>query len=233
MNVLFLNKNFKQIVNFKKILNKLFNEINSHSVIMNLGYKQEGELQLKKYIYVDYENMGNIKNLIPIDGQYFFFIGNAQNSISKELVLSTNGIKIEWVSVESCGKNALDFHIAYYLGIKSSEEVYHYILSKDKGYDPLIASINKNSKRIIAKRIISLDDLQVNEEKSISPEYKILVNKINTFAKSKRPKSESKLKTFIQNQIFPNMKMDEIMNLIEEMYRNKFISKGQNNIISY
>lgn len=39
---------------------------------MNLGYKQEGELQLKKYIYVDYENMGNIKNLIPIDGQYFF-----------------------------------------------------------------------------------------------------------------------------------------------------------------
>ena len=73
MNVLFLNKNFKQTVNFKKILNKLFNEINSHSVIMNLGYKQEGELQLKKYIYVDYENMGNIKNLIPIDGQYFFF----------------------------------------------------------------------------------------------------------------------------------------------------------------
>ena len=191
-------------------------------------------------ILVDYENVSTTEGLkgaeyLNENDTLIIFYSQCCEKIRAEYIelIEQSQCEFKTYKLARIGKNALDFHIAYYLGIKSSEEVYHYILSKDKGYDPLIASINKNSKRIIAKRIISLDDLQVNEEKSISPEYKILVNKINTFAKSKRPKSESKLKTFIQNQIFPNMKVEEIMNLIEEMYRNKFISKGQNNIISY
>lgn len=191
---------------------------------------------MKKFVYVDYENMGNIKSLVPIDGKYFFFIGNTQNNIPKSLVLATNDINVEWVSIEGAGKNALDFHIAYYLGMNFSEEANHYILSKDKGYDPLIASINKKAKSKIAKRIISLDDLKSKDEKEKqeeNPDYKTLVNRINSVAKARRPKSEAKLKTFIQGQLFPKMSDDEIMNLIDELYRNKIISKGQGNRISY
>lgn len=36
--------------------------------------------------------------------------------------MATNGTKVEWVSIEDSGKNALDFHIAYYLGLKEGEE---------------------------------------------------------------------------------------------------------------
>lgn len=190
---------------------------------------------MKKYVYIDYENMSNIKSLIPIDGQYFFFIGSTQTSLPKELVLATNGTNVKWIGIEGSGKNALDFHIAYYLGRNILPDVVHYILSKDKGYDSLISSINKSAKAKIAKRIISLDDLKAKEEKeqTENPNYKILVNKLNSISKGNRPKSETRLKSFIQTQVFTKMPESDVINLIEELYRNKVISKGINNRISY
>lgn len=195
-------------------------------------------MSVKKFVYVDYENMGNIKKLLPIEGQYFFFIGNTQNSIPKSLVMATNGIKVEWIAIEGSGKNALDFHIAYYLGKNvSSPDTMHYILSKDKGYDPLVLSINKTAKSEIVKRIISLEDLKSHDVKenteNVDPNYTTLVNKLNSMAKSKRPKSEKKLESFIKTQVFSKMEDTAIKNLIDELYRNKIISKGQNNRISY
>ena len=193
---------------------------------------------VKKMVYVDYENMGNIKKLLPIDGQYFFFIGNTQNSLPKSLVMATNGIKVEWIAIEGSGKNALDFHIAYYLGKHTSEpDAMHYILSKDKGYDPLVLSINKSAKSEIVKRIISLEDLKSHDVKesaeNIDPNYTTLVNKLNSMAKGKRPKSEKKLESFIKTQVFSKMDDSAIKKLVDELYRNKIISKGQNNRISY
>lgn len=192
----------------------------------------------KTIIYVDYENMGNLKKLVPIDGHYIFFIGSTQTSIPKSLVLATNNIKVEWVAIEGSGKNALDFHIAYFLGTKELEpETLHFILSKDTGYDPLIAFINKKSKKEIAKRIISLEDLKPknreNKTCDIDPDYKTLFNFLNSFAKVRRPKSEAKLESFIKTQVFQKKSDTEIRELIEELYRNKVISKGVNNRISY
>ena len=53
-------------------------------------------------------------------------------------------------------------------------------------------------------------------------------------AKSKRPKSESKLKAHIQSFAkSDNWSDNEIQNIIEELYRKRNISKGANNRISY
>lgn len=53
---------------------------------------------MKKWVYIDYENMSGLKSLPKIDGQYFLFIGATQNTLSKTLVLSAqehNGKFIE------------------------------------------------------------------------------------------------------------------------------------------
>ena len=70
---------------------------------------------MKKYVYVDYENMNNLKDFPKIDGKYFFFIGAKQTSIPKSLVFASNDSNVEWIEIEDYEKNALDFHIAYYL----------------------------------------------------------------------------------------------------------------------
>ena len=51
--------------------------------------------------------------------------------------LGSNG---SYVQISSHGPNALDFHIAYYIGKLSAAhpEAYFHIISKDKGFDPLI-----------------------------------------------------------------------------------------------
>lgn len=191
----------------------------------------------QRYVYVDYENMGNIKELVPINGKYFFFIGSNQKTLPTSLVVTTNEMPVEWISIEGSGKNALDFHIAYYLGVQSSEEnITHYILSKDKGYDPLITFINKKNQRTIVKRIISLDDLKDKKphEDRIEPQiYNKVVSSLDNIHKPKRPQSETKLKNFIKSQILENKDGKEIDKIIDELYRRNYISKGANNRITY
>jgi hypothetical protein len=51
--------------------------------------------------------------------------------------LGANG---SYVQISGIGPSALDFHIAYYIGKLSAAhpDAYFHIISKDKGYDPLI-----------------------------------------------------------------------------------------------
>lgn len=197
---------------------------------------------MKKYIYVDYENMGNIKTLPTIEGKYFFFIGDKQNSIPKSLVLASNTHKIEWVEIGGDGKNALDFHIAYYLAKNEMlEDVTHYVLSKDKGFDPLISFINKQQKTKV-KRVVSINDIPSKEVKNqeehiansgIQEKCDKLIKNLESIAKNKRPKSEKTLKAHI-NSLFKNeLKDNDVQKLLDHLYRSNIISKGNNNRLSY
>ncbi len=58
--------------------------------------------------------------------------------------LGSNG---SYVQISSQGPSALDFHIAYYIGKLSvaHPDAYFHIISKDKGFDPLIKHL-KNQK---------------------------------------------------------------------------------------
>lgn len=37
---------------------------------------------MKKYVYIDFENINNLTSLVDIDGKYFIFIGASQNKIN-------------------------------------------------------------------------------------------------------------------------------------------------------
>jgi len=58
--------------------------------------------------------------------------------------LGSNG---SYVQISSHGPSALDFHIAYYIGklAAAHPDAYFHIISKDKGFDPLIKHL-KNQK---------------------------------------------------------------------------------------
>lgn len=193
---------------------------------------------MKEYIYVDYENMSNLKNLLPgEDRKYFFFIGAEQKTIPSSLAIATNKVSVEWVKIEGQGKNALDFYIAYFIAKNDEQDdVKHFILSKDKGFDPLISYINKSKSCEIVRRIITLDeldDIQENEKDIIQKCEKVLDN-LNSIQSARRPKSENKLKAHIHTfSKKENWKDEEIQKIIDELYRKKSISKGKNNRISY
>jgi hypothetical protein len=57
--------------------------------------------------------------------------------VSAVQALGSNG---SYVQISSHGPSALDFHIAYYIGklAAAHPDAYFHIISKDKGFDPLI-----------------------------------------------------------------------------------------------
>ncbi len=94
-------------------------------------------------LLVDYENIGKVDlGAIPAGVRVPFFFGASQRSVPTEFLKAALklGERFVPIDIEGQGKNALDFHIAFYLGeyLARSPDTPCVILSKDKGFDPLI-----------------------------------------------------------------------------------------------
>src|SRR5437879_7457594 len=94
-------------------------------------------------LLVDYENIGKVDlGAVPAGVRVPFFFGASQRSVPTEFLKAALklGERFVPIDIEGQGKNALDFHIAFYLGeyLARSPETPCVILSKDKGFDPLI-----------------------------------------------------------------------------------------------
>lgn len=178
------------------------------------------------YILVDYENVQNI-DLNSIKGKNFYikiFVGTNQTKIPVELVLKSQelGIQVEWIQINGSGKNALDFHITFVLGrlTQKDSDAFFYIISKDTGFDPLIAYLK--SQKILCKRseeISLITSLVWDETISSEETYKIVFQKLASIDKKCRPKSESTLKNYIKAQLG----LKESTPIVNEVYQ-KFLS---------
>ena len=107
-----------------------------------------------EYILVDYENI-QPKDLELIKGEQYrvkVFLGPHQSHIQRGVAtaLQALGARGEYVPVEKQGKNAVDFHIAYYVGeIACREgEAKFFIVSKDTGFDPLVEHLKIRGIRV-------------------------------------------------------------------------------------
>ncbi|MBV5310946.1 MAG: hypothetical protein JZU59_16335 [Chromatium okenii] len=78
-----------------------------------------------------------------------------------EIVLAVQKMKerAEYIVLETPGANALDFHIAYYLGIAITTDpsAFFHIISKDTGFDPLIKHLR--AKKINVFRAASIEEM--------------------------------------------------------------------------
>jgi hypothetical protein len=118
----------------------------------------------KNVLLVDHENRHNL-DLSALDSSYrvIIFVGVNQNSdkLQKRIKLKSPKSQVEFLNVMGAGKNGLDFHIAFKLGQLAETEngINTYILSADKGFDPLILHLNSIQKP--CKRIEAISELPV------------------------------------------------------------------------
>lgn len=114
-------------------------------------------------VLIDYENV-QPKDLSPLVENGFrvmLFVGASQTRLPFELVDSMQrlGDRAEYVKVSGAGRDALDFHICYYIGQLAAEDpdARFHVVSKDSGFDPLIAHLR--TKKIRAARVRRLSSL--------------------------------------------------------------------------
>jgi len=96
------------------------------------------------HVLVDYENVQPSDFDLLKDGPFKVkvFLGPNQSKVPVSLAaaLQPLGPSAEYVILETAGANALDFHIAYYVGALACEDpsAFFHIISRDSGFDPLI-----------------------------------------------------------------------------------------------
>jgi len=89
------------------------------------------------------------------------FLGPNQSKIPVSLAaaLQSLGDSAEYIILETAGNNALDFHIAYYIGVLSAAEpnAFFHIISRDSGFDPLLKYLKE--KKVFAQRSTCIADI--------------------------------------------------------------------------
>ncbi|GHU38077.1 hypothetical protein AGMMS50256_36860 [Betaproteobacteria bacterium] len=115
------------------------------------------------YVLVDFENV-QPQDIGLLKGGPFkvkVFLGPNQSKIPVSLAaaLQSLGDNAEYISLETAGNNALDFHIAYYIGVLSATEptAFFHVISKDTGFDSLLKYLK--GKKIFAQRSICIADI--------------------------------------------------------------------------
>ena len=115
------------------------------------------------YVLIDYENV-QVKSLDLLRAEHiriYVFLGPSNMKLHKDLVLAMHefGERAQYVELEVSGKNALDFHLAYFLGALSTTDPagHFHLISKDTGFDPLVKYLN--SKKILSSRSESIEDM--------------------------------------------------------------------------
>lgn len=190
----------------------------------------------EKLLLVDFENVQQI-DASRLDDNFHImvFVGASQKNIPIELVrnLQRFGNRVVWQKVEGNGSNALDFFIACQLGrvLERSPRLHCVVLSKDKGFEPLLQHLSRNGLK--CKRINSIFELDLKDVPAGDPNYDRAVEILGKSHKRTRPRRRKTLCGTIAS-IFQN-KIDQrnIDRIIDMLFANKMIAESNNAIIYY
>ena len=110
---------------------------------------------------VDLENVQKVDlAAVASDAHVMVFYGVTQKKLPEELVVQAQplGSRLSWIRIAGQGPNALDFHIAYYLGREFAvhRDSRCAILSRDLGFDPLIRHLQAQGHE--CRRVTALKD---------------------------------------------------------------------------
>ena len=186
-------------------------------------HAREADLQdqamIQKQLLIDFENVQHVE-LSRLDGSYqvTIFVGASQRNVPIELVTDAQklGARVQWSRIDANGKNALDFFIACEMGriAERKSKLECVILSRDKGFDPLIRHLNKNGLR--CRRINSMSELDPNQPpEADDANYKRVVEILGKLDKKSRPRKRKTLAQHILSIFQNKIKQQEVDRIVD------------------
>lgn len=204
----------------------------------------------QNYVFIDFENTQAIdtKRLSGLPVRIVIFTGQNQKTLSIDLVkrlLEFQGAEI----YESCGigKNALDFQLAFYAGriFEREPEAVLHIVSRDKGFDPLVAHI-KSQKRSCSRvdNFSALPFFQVTNNKptaekedyttyTISHRVDFALTRFSKTPAISRPRKIKTLKSSLNSHFQKQLSEADIDKIVNELIARKHISIGASENVIY
>lgn len=190
----------------------------------------------KNYVLIDYENV-QPDAMAALEQEHFsvvVFVGVNQAKVTFEVasVLQRMGERATYIKISGAGSNALDFHIAYYIGQLAAKEpdAYFHIVSKDTGFDPLLQHLKSNG--ISARRVKSIADLPlVKVTASHSPAERVSAVIANLAQRgAAKPRTVKTLGRTINSLFQKALSETEVAGIISELTKKGIVVENESRI---
>lgn len=188
------------------------------------------------YVLIDYENV-QPDALTALEADHFkviVFVGANQTKIGIDAAaaLQRMGDRAAYVKMSGNGKNAADFHIAFYVGQFAAldPKAYFHIISNDTGFDPLIHHLK--TKQVFASRwrnVCEIPLVKIANSESPAERLAMIVERLKRFGKAK-PGTVKTLSSTINSLFQKQLTENELAALIEEMQAKGLITANKTKV---
>jgi len=188
------------------------------------------------YILIDLENVQpkNLNMLLSHAVKIFVFVGENQTKIPFDLVSNMQclGENARYIKISGNGNNALDFHLAYYLGnlVTEDRESYYHVISKDTGFDPLIKHLRQNKIRIYRHTdLAEIPLLRISNANTLEEKIEAVIKNLAGRGGS-RPRKISTLSNTINSLFNEKLNEKEMLSFIDSLKTKNYISLDQDKV---
>ena len=188
------------------------------------------------YVLIDYESVQPSQlELLNRDGFIaYVFVGKAQTRLSFETVAAIQdlGERAKYIKISGAGPNALDFHIAFYIGQigATDPDAFFHIISKDKGFDPLIEHLRE--RKVFSVRSETIGEIPIiraSTAKTPKERMSLVVDRMKSG--SSRPRTVSTLRSAIDAILYKQVGEQDIQAVIDQMIKAGFVTVADEKVI--
>ena len=188
------------------------------------------------YVLVDLENVRpeSLGQLAQDHFKVIVFVGANQTKLPFDLAASMQslGARAEYIKITGNGSNALDFHIAYYIGRLAAADstAYFHIISKDTGFDPLIKHLK--TLKVFAGRVNVIAEIplvKTSSLKSPAERQEVILTKLKQL-KASKPRTVASLSSTVGSLFQKQLPAQEIEALIEALATRGYLTLSGNKV---
>ena len=193
------------------------------------------------YILVDFENVQpKAEDWLRLDRNFIqtmVFVNHKQKlSIDRVKALQALGKNVQYIEMTGQSKNGLDFLIAFYIGkiLAQNDKARLWVISKDTGYDPLIAHLKTENGPLIERvDCVSLIQTTAAKPSSIKQNAAAICMKLLEPSEGK-PENLAALKKFISDALYmESISEQQLSGLINFMTSKCLLKLDSGNTINY
>ena len=202
---------------------------------------------MQQILLVDFENVPKVDlGAVPAGVVVPFFFGAAQKSVPTDFLKAALklGERFLPIDIAGAGRNALDFHIAFYLGeyLATHPNAHCVILSRDKGFDPLVRHLQLRG--FAVRRAATLDEAfppaastaaaaparnrtqaASNARRGATASVENALSWLAGMDKGKRPKKRAALAAHLHSHFAGRLSAAEVARLIERLISDQRLSE--------
>jgi len=188
------------------------------------------------YVLVDFENVqpSNLEVLKQHPFKVMVFVGANQTKIPFDLAAAMQalGDAGQYIKIAGTGKNALDFHIAYYVGELAAKDpnAYFHIISRDTGFDTLIKYLKARGIKI--QRECDLAEIPVVRMSAATSTDDMVTAIVKNLAGrgQSRPRKVKTLSNTINSLFTEKLSEQQLDAIIEDIEQRKYIRVNTGNV---